>query len=103
MMRFIFFFNTAQNCNCVFHTWLVNQNLLKTTLESRILFDVFAILIQGCCTYHAQLASGKHRLQHIASIHCPIAGAARAHNSVKFINKRNYLTITALDFIKYGL
>ena len=71
MVRFVLGGNTTQDCDGILDRRLTNENLLETTLKRGVLFDVLAVLIQSGCANHAELATGKHGLEHIARIHCP--------------------------------
>ena len=44
-------FQATQNTDGVFHRRLSSIDLLETAFQCGVLFDVFAILIQGGCTY----------------------------------------------------
>ena len=49
-MAFVTILETTQNRNGVLDIWLLHQNRLEATFQSRIFFDVLAILIQRGCT-----------------------------------------------------
>lgn len=53
-------------------TGLVNIDLLEAALQSRILLDVLAVLVQGGRANAAQLAAAQHGLQQVACIHGPL-------------------------------
>ena len=62
VIDFIAFLQTTQNRNGIFHCRLTDHNGLETTFQSRILFDILAILVQCRCTDAVQLAACQHRL-----------------------------------------
>ena len=45
MVYLVAFFQAAQNCDGGFHRRLAHQNLLKTALQRRVFFNVFAVLV----------------------------------------------------------
>ena len=62
MVNFIAFFQAAQDGNGIFHAGLGDHDGLKPAFQSRIFFNVFAVLIQGRRTDTMQFTTRKHRL-----------------------------------------
>ena len=61
-MDLIAFFQTPQDADRVFDRRLSHIDLLETTLQGRVLFDVLAKLIQRGGPHAAQLPARQHRL-----------------------------------------
>ena len=101
-MTFVTILETSQNRNGVFDVWLLHNDGLKSTFQSRVFFDVFTIFIQRCSTHAVQLAASQSRLQQIGSIHRAF-GIARADDCMEFIDEHDDLTIGALHFFQHGL
>ena len=56
------FLDAAQNGHRLFHRRLIHHDRLKTPLQSRILFDIFPVFIQGRGADAVKFAPGKHGL-----------------------------------------
>ena len=102
MVHFVALFEATQNCDGVFDRRLTNVDLLETTFERRIFFDVLAVFVERGCTNHVQLAASQHRLDHVARIHGSFAGA-RTNNGVDLIDKRDDLTGRIDDLFEHRL
>ena len=95
--------NTAQDRNRVLNGRLTDENLLETTFQSRVLFDVLAILVQRGRADHAQFATRKHRLEHIARIHRTFRATTGTDDRMKLVDKGDDLPVRALDFFENSL
>ena len=95
--------DTAQDCNSVLNRRLTNEHLLETTLKSGVLFDVLAVLVQGCRTDHAELTTGQHGLEHIARVHCAFGAATGTDDRVKFVDEGDDFAVGTFDFVKNSL
>ena len=95
--------NTAQNCDGIFNRRLTNEHLLETAFKSGVLFDVLAVLIQGCCADHAELATGQHGLEHVARIHCSFRATTGTNDRVKFVDKGDDLAVRSFDLAQNSL
>ena len=62
MEYLITFLQTTENGNGILYRRLFHHNRLETTLQSRILLNVLAVLIQSSGTDTMQLTSCQHRL-----------------------------------------
>ena len=69
---------------------------METAFQCRILFDVLAVLVQRGRADQAQLATGQHRLQHIAGVH-------RAFGRTRADDERDDLAVGVLDFVEHAL
>ena len=101
MEDFVSLFQSSQDRDCILNGWLIYQNRLETTLQCSILLNILTILIQCCCTDTMQFTSGKHRLKHISCIHCTVC-LTGSDDRMKFIDKKNDLSVTIFHFFKNG-
>ena len=101
MKYLITLFQTTQDRNGIFHRRLIHHNRLETTLQRRILLNVLTVLIQSGRADAVQLATGQHRLQHIAGVHSSV-GLACAHNQVQLIDEEDDLALALPDLLQNG-
>ena len=94
--------NTAQNRHGILDRRFTHIDLLETALQSGILFDVFAILVQSRGAYQTQLSARQHGLEHIRGIHRPTV-SSRTHHRVQLVDKSNYLPFGGFDFFQHRL
>src|SRR5690606_22483546 len=78
----------------------VDQDLLETPLESRVFFNVLAILIQGGCANAVQLSPGQCRFEHVTRIHGAF-GFARAHHGVELVDEEDDLAFLLGEFVQH--
>ena len=100
MEHFITILQTTQNRDRIFNARLIDHNRLETTLQRRVFFDVFAVLIQSRGTDTVQLTSCQHRLQHVSGIHCTVC-LARADDQMQLIDKQDDLALTLPYLFQY--
>ena len=50
VMKFIFFFQSPEDKNCIIYGWLANKYRLEPSCKSGISFNIFTVLIQCCRT-----------------------------------------------------
>ena len=103
VVRFVLRSDTAQDRDGVLNRRLTNEHLLETTLKSGVLFDVLAVLIQGCCADHAELTTGQHGLEHISRVHCAFRATTGTDDRVKFVDEGDDLAVGTFDFVKNSL
>ena len=103
MVCFVLRRDTAQDCDGVLNRRLTNEHLLETAFKSGVLFDVLAVLIQGCCADHAELATGQHGLEHVARIHCSFRATTGTNDRVKFVDKGDDLAVRSFDLAQNSL
>ena len=101
MVDFVLFLQATQNRNRGFDRGFADDDLLKTTLQRRIFFDVLAVFVQGCRTHTMQLTAGQSRLEHIACIHRAF-GLTRTHHGVQLVDKDNRLAFVFGQFAQHG-
>ena len=103
MVCFVLRCDTAQDCDSVLNRRLTNEHLLETTLKSGVLFDVLAVLIQGCCADHAELTTGQHGLEHISRVHCAFRAATGTDDRVKFVDEGDDLAVRPFNLVQNSL
>ena len=101
-MTFVTILEASENRNRVLNIWLLHNDRLEATFQSRVLFDVLAIFIQRRGTNAVQFTTSQGWLQEVGSIHRTF-GIARADDGMEFINEHDDLTIGALHFFQHGL
>ena len=82
----------AQDADGVLHRRLADQHLLEAPLQSGVLLDVLAVLVEG-----------QHRLDHVAGVHRALTGRAGAHDGVQLVDERDDLPGGVFDVIEHGL
>ena len=102
MVCFVALFESAQNGDRVFHAGLADKNLLETTFQRSVFFNVFAVLIQRGGTNESQLTTSQHGLQHVGSRHRAFA-ATRTHQRVKLVNEGDDFPFGVVDFFQHSL
>ena len=90
-MDLITFFKTTQNAHGVLYRWFPHIHLLEPTLKGRVFLNVFAVLVQGGGTDHAQLTTSEHGLDHVAGVHGTFGGTG-TYDGVEFVHKGDDLT-----------
>ena len=87
MMLFIIWPKSSQYFQCFLLCWLFYRNRLKSSLQSRIFFYIFAIFFQSCCTDQLNFTSRKRRFQNVRRIQCSFCPAG-TDDCMKLINKK---------------
>ena len=100
MMNLVAFLQTAQDRNGIIDSRLINQHLLKTPFQRRILFDVVAIFIQSRSTNAVQFTPGQSGLQHVPCIHGAFRLTSTNHR-VDLVNEKDNLAFLLSQFIQY--
>ena len=75
---------------------------LEAALQSRILFDVLAVLDERRCADAVQLAAGEHRLQHVAGVHRALRRPG-THDRVKLIDEEQDPSLLGLHLLEHCL
>jgi hypothetical protein len=91
-MDFVTLFQPAEDRDRVFNRRLADVNLLETTFERRVFFDVFLVFVERRCAYAAQLAACKRGLQHVRRVDRALGGAAPTKR-VQLVDKENDLPL----------
>ena len=63
------FLEASQNRNSVFYSRLVYENLLESSFESSVLFDIFSVFIESRSTDTVEFPSCQLRLEKVSGIH----------------------------------
>jgi hypothetical protein len=63
---------------------------------------VLPVLVERCRADRVQLATGKHRLQHVRGVHRPF-GRARAYHRVQLVDEEDDLPLCVRDLFQHGL
>ena len=103
VMNLVALFEAAQDRHRGLDRRWFDQHLLKASLESRVLLDVLAVLVERGGAHHSQTAPGEHRLQHVAGVHCAVGAAACTHDRVHLVDERDDLTVGVLDLLEHRL
>ena len=99
MVCLVTLLQAAQNTDGVIYAGLAHVHLLEAALQCGVLLDVLAVLIQGGRTDQAQLATGKHGLEHVARVHGAF-GCASADDGVNLVDEGHNLAFGLLDFLE---
>ena len=99
VMRFVLLLQTAQNRDGVLDRRFVDHDLLETTLQRRVLFDVLAVFVKRGRTDHMEFAARERRLQHVARVHAAF-GLPGAHHRVEFVDEEDDAALFLRDFFK---
>ena len=101
MEHFVALLQATQNGDGILYRRLIHHHWLEPALQSRVLFNILPVLIQGGSANAVQLAPGQHRLEQVAGIHAAF-GFARTHDGMQLIDEQNDLSIRLLDFVQHG-
>ena len=97
MMHFVFFLQSAQDGDGVFHRRLADKDGLETALQRRVFFDVLFVFVERGGADAAQFPAGEGRLEHVGSIDRAF-GRSRADQRVELVDKENDCSGRLLDF-----
>ena len=103
VMHLVALLQATQNTDGVLHGGLRSIDLLEAALQSGVLFDVLAVLVQGSGAYEAQLATGQHGFDHIAGVHRAVTGSTGADDGVQLVDEGDDLALRGLNLIEHGL
>ena len=102
MEHLIALLQAAQDGDGVLHRRFTDQNGLETTLQSRVFFNIFTVLVQSRGTDAVQLAPCQHGFQEITRVHAAL-GLACADDGVQLVDKEDDAALGAFDLVEYGL
>ena len=102
MIRFKTVLKTTQDGDRILYGRLLHHDPLKTTLQCRILFDVFAVFVKGRRTDAAQFAACQHRFEQVGRIHRSL-GLSGTDQIVDLIDEQNDTAVRILHFFQYCL
>ena len=96
------FLQATQDGDGVLHAGLIDHDRLETTLQGRVLLDIFTVLIQRGGADAVQLAAGQHGLQQVAGVHGAVR-LAGTHDGMQLIDEEDDLAFRLLHFVQNGL
>jgi hypothetical protein len=99
VVRLVPLLEAAEDRHGVLDAGLADVHLLEPTLESGVLLDVLAVLVERGRTDEAQLAAGQHGLEHVGRGDRPLA-AARAHEGVELVDEGDDLAVALRDLLE---
>ncbi len=88
-----------QDRDRVFDRRLVDVDRLESPFQSRVLFDVLLVLVQGRGADGAQLAAGERGLQHVGGVHRPFRGAG-SDQRVQLVDEKDDRALRFLDLLQ---
>ena len=91
----------SQNGNGIRHRGLIHQHGLEAAFQSRILFNILPVFVQGGGADAVELPSGQQRLQQVAGIHGAL-GLARSHDGVKLVDEQNDFALALFYLAQHG-
>ena len=81
---------------------LTHEHGLEAPLQSRVFFDVLAVLVEGRRADRAQLTARKHRLQQVRGVHCAL-GRAGADDRVQLVHEQDDPAVGVLHLLQHRL
>ncbi len=102
VVKFVALFQAAQDRDRVFDAGLVDEDLLETPLERRVLFDVLAVFVERGGADAMQFAARKRRFEHVAGIHRAF-GFAGADHRVQLVDEQDDVAFLFREFVQHGL
>ena len=101
MVGLVTILEAMEDLNRLGHGRLLDLNRLETALESRVLFEVLAILLDGGGPDGLQLAAGQHRLEDAGGIDGAFRGT-RPDEGVDLVDEQNDVA-PSLDLFQHLL
>mmetsp|Transcript_21366 Transcript_21366/g.52964 ORF Transcript_21366/g.52964 Transcript_21366/m.52964 type:complete len:383 (-) Transcript_21366:481-1629(-) len=99
MMGLVTGLEPTENTDRIFRRRLIDCDLLETTFQGLVLFNVLTVFVDGCGTNASELSTGESWLEQVGSIHRSRGGTC-PNNGVHFINEKDNFTFTLLDFLQ---
>ena len=97
----IAFLQTSEDRDRILHGGLVHLHGLEAALQSRVLLDIFAVLVQSGGADAVELAARQHGLEQVACVHAAFC-AARSHNGVELVDEQNDAALALADLLQNG-
>ncbi|MNF79698.1 hypothetical protein D3C84_619190 [compost metagenome] len=101
VVNLITLLEATQDGDGVFFARLVHQHFLETSLESGVLLNVLAVLVERGGAHTVQLTAGQGRLEHVARIHRAFAFTGADHG-VQFVDEQDDLPFLLRQLIEQG-
>ena len=102
MVKVILLLDSAEDRDGVLDGRLRNEDRLETARERRVLFDVFAVFVEGRGADAMKFAAGQGGFQEVRRVDGSLGGA-RADKGVHFIDEQDDLTHRVDDLVQYRL
>ena len=90
MVGFVLVFDVVEDLDGFIHRGRLHDHFLEATLQSTVLLNVLAVLIQGGGTDALDLATCERGLEHVGSVQ-RAAGTAGTHNGVDLVDEQDDL------------
>ena len=94
-------FQATEDGDGILHRGFIHLHRLEPALQSGVLFNILAVLVQRRRTDAVQLAPSQHGLQQVARIHAAL-GLSCAHNGVQLIDEQDDLALGLLHLVQHG-
>ena len=101
-MYFVPFFKAPEYGDGILHRRLRSINLLKAPFQGGVLLDVLTVFIQGGGPDTPEFPPCQGRLEEIRGVGGPFRGSG-SHQGVEFVNKKDDLSLRALNFMDHRL
>ena len=88
VVRLVLIAHTLEDLHGKLLRGLLNLNRLEAALQSGVLLNVLAVLVQGGCTDGLQFASSQHGLEDGGSVNCALCGTC-TDEGVNLVNKQD--------------
>ena len=102
MVNLVALLQSPQDGNRIFHRGFIHLHRLEPPLQRRVLFDIFAVLVQRRGPDAVQLSPGQHGLEHVAGIQRAVR-FARAHDGVELVDEQDDLPLALFHVLQHGL
>ena len=101
MVSLVLVAQTLENRDSLLLSGLADLDGLETSLESRVLLDVLAVLVEGCRADHLEIAARKRGLENIRGVRAALC-RARADDCMELVDKENRV-LALLDLVNRRL
>ena len=102
VVHLVAFLQPSQDRDRVVDRRFTDIDLLESSFECRVLLHVLAILVEGRRADHAQLATSKHRFDHVPRIHGALC-AARSDERVDLVDEGDDVPLGVGDLLQHRL
>ncbi len=99
MVEFVFLLDPAQDRDRVLDRRLFHHHGLETPGQSRVLLDIFAILVERRRAHAVQLTTGQRRLDQVGRVHRAV-GFPGTHERMHLVDEQDDLARSGLDFLE---
>ena len=90
VITLIVFFDAVDHLHRLVDGRFLHLNRLEAALQCGVLFDVFAVFVEGSGADYLDFPAGEGRFENIGGIHAALA-VAHTHQSVHFVDKQNHV------------